>query len=142
MNSPDEFEDFSREAEEQRLQKSFKDFLIVPEIGGAQHTYHSNRRIPAEKAIDSGQIVEIAKDSALDDSRNDQNSVLVHRNTSNEITHIEIACTCGRKTVIRLESDSEHLSNDPTLTITDFDGQRETPPQSPLDTANKTSSPL
>lgn len=137
MIPPDEFQDFSREAEEQRLQKSFKDFLIVPEIGGSQHTYNSNRRIPAEKTVDSGQVVEIAKDSALDDSPHDQNSVLVHRNTNNEITHIEIACTCGRKTIIRLESDNEHIPHDPNLTITDFEGQQETTPQSPFGTENE-----
>lgn len=131
MIPPDDFQEFSWEAEDERLQKGFKDFLIVPEIGGSQHSYDSNRRIPAEHTTDSGQVVEIARDDSVDvPVQHDHNNILVHRNHDNEITHIEIVCTCGRKTLIRLESDDEHIPHEPNITVTNFDGRQEPPPSS------------
>lgn len=100
----DEFGEFSREAEEKRLKLLFRDFLIAPEISGSSRSYSANHRIPAEKVTDRGEVIEVARDP-IDDETHEDGTVLVHRDDDNMITRIEIVCSCGKRTIVRLEDD-------------------------------------
>ena len=101
----EDFHEFSREAEEERLQQHFRDFLIAPEIAGSSRTFSTSRRIPAERITDSGDVVEVSQE-VHEEEGHGESTVLVHRNDFNEITCIEIVCACGRNTMIRLEEEA------------------------------------
>lgn len=109
MNKHEEFYEFSREADDERLRQHFRDFLVMPEIAGAGRSQTASKLIPAERITDSGEIVEIAQGTELDEDDHAQSSVMIHRNEYNDITAIEIKCACGRATIIRLEQE---LSSD------------------------------
>lgn len=108
----DDFYEFSKEAEEEQLRQRFRDFLIAPEISGTHRTVSASKRIPAERITDSGEIVEVSQEIHDEEDHHSESSVVVHRNDANEITGIEILCSCGRRTTIRLENDPEHGQDD------------------------------
>lgn len=120
-NHEDEHNEFSREADEERLKLNFKDFLIAPEISGSSRSFSANRRIPAEKVTDRGEVVEIARDPLEEDADHQEAAVLVHRNDDNVITCIELVCSCGKRTLIRLEDDGSGPGDEGTQM--NFDGR-------------------
>ncbi len=105
MTVHDDFYEFSKDADDERLRQHFRDFLIAPEISGAGRSLSTSKRIPAERITDSGEIVEISQEEHGEGEEAHQNSVMIHRNEFNDITGIEILCACGRTTMIRLEND-------------------------------------
>lgn len=118
----DEFGEFSREAEEERLKLLFRDFLIAPEISGSTRSYSANHRIPAEKVTDRGEVVEVARDP-IDSNTHEEGTVLVHRDDDNMITRIEIVCSCGKRTIVKLEDDGSAPPDEANSTQMNFKGK-------------------
>ncbi len=121
MSENEDFYEFSKEADDERLRQHFRDFLIAPEISGAGRSVSTSKRIPAERITDSGEIVEVSQEMHEESEEHNQNSVLIHRNEFNEITAIDILCACGRTTKIRLEND---LSPEDIEQSKTFDGRQ------------------
>ena len=98
-------EEFSREEEENRQKKEFKDFLTVREISGTLTGIPQSSRIPAEVLIDKGGLVELAAEGHFhaEEREAEQPMVLIHRDENDEIESIEIMCTCGKRTHVRFK---------------------------------------
>ncbi|HYF04341.1 MAG TPA: hypothetical protein VEC36_13240 [Patescibacteria group bacterium] len=95
-------EEFSREEEERRQQKDFKDFLVVREIAGTASGIPQSSRIPAEMLIDTGGQVELSHEHDTEDEAS-KPTVLIHRDELDDIESIEVLCTCGKRTNIRFK---------------------------------------
>lgn len=96
-------ERFTREEEEARQQKDFKDFLLVREIAGTASGIPQSQRIPAELLIDTGGKVELSHEHDPIKDDDTKPTVLIHRDEHDEIESIEVMCTCGKRTHIRFK---------------------------------------
>ncbi len=105
--SNDNFTD-SPTDEELLLKKNFKDFLILPHISGKNTGVTSTNRIPGENVRNDSGYIEIS-DEIPDESNHNSGSstMLINRNSRNEITSIEILCKCGERTVINLDYEPD-----------------------------------
>lgn len=107
---------FSRQAEEQRLVHEFSDYLNVGEISGNKRGFRSGSVISGKHVIKSDNKIEIVKTDGLHDGHESEPmTVLLYRDEHNEITSIEVMCSCGKKTAIKLEyveSSDEELYGD------------------------------
>ncbi len=94
--------------EELLLKKNFKDFLILPNISGKLSGIANSNRIPSENVKQDTGFIEISDDMPDETNHNSGNStMLINRNSRNEITSIEILCKCGERTVINLDYEPD-----------------------------------
>lgn len=113
---PDDYE----KPNEEVLKKKFKDYLQIKNISGADSDIPHSSRIPAEKVRDSGVMMEILDDPAINDEQK-HSTVYVHKNESDEIEIIEVVCSCGKKTFISLQTPEEgQVSEYPDVGVHDF----------------------
>ncbi len=89
--------------EEKRRQENFNDFLDLPNIAGAAPGLSDSKRIPKEKLNERHSKIRIADDPKLHRHNDERSTVIVNRNENDEIVSIEVLCSCGEKTVIKLE---------------------------------------
>ncbi len=117
----EEFDEFSKEADEQRRRQNFKDFIVLSKISGPHSRQSHSARIPREQATDSGKVVEIAKVSHNDESTDLPGSnFVVNRNSSNDIVSIVVECSCGKKTIIRFDlEESEGTPEESDIQMTE-----------------------
>ena len=91
---------------EEILEKYFKDYLVLRKISGNFTKYPHSSRIPSNILSDSTSQVEINDDPELHDAQTKHNSsVVVYKNEEGDIEYIEIMCTCGNKTIIKMKYD-------------------------------------
>ncbi|HPI19973.1 MAG TPA: hypothetical protein PKY56_06335 [Candidatus Kapabacteria bacterium] len=94
--------------EELLLKKNFKDFLILPNISGKDSGIANSNRIPGENVKQDMGFIEISDEIPGETNHNSGNStMLINRNSRNEITSIEILCKCGERTVINLDYEPD-----------------------------------
>jgi len=94
--------------EELLLKKNFKDFLILPSISGKLSGIANSNRIPSENVKQVTGFIEISDEISDEANHNSGNStMLINRNSRNEITSIEILCKCGERTVIHLDYEPD-----------------------------------
>ncbi len=134
-----EWGDESFDEEEQRLQDGFKDFLNMPRISGLKKSFWDANKIPADRVARSKKSIEIKDMPEIDIESDDVNNlnystVLIHKNDSDEITSIDVICTCGNHTKLKFDYDSDgkkeivfkskvivkDSSKDPTVFSTDI----------------------
>lgn len=114
-----ESEDFTEEDE--RLQQGFKDFLIARKISGREHGYADANRIPGDKLIQHGEIVEINDDPRIEDeATHNASTVVVHRNEAGEIVFLDVICSCGRNTLIKLDFENTIEKDDVELSHVNY----------------------
>lgn len=113
---PDDYE----KPNEEVLKKKFKDYLQIKNISGADSDIPHSNRIPAEKVRDSGVMMEILDDPAINDEQK-HSTVYVHKNEIDEIEIIEVVCSCGKKTFISLKNTEEGQDSEyPDVGVHDF----------------------
>lgn len=109
-----EADDFTEE--EERLQDGFKDFLVARKISGREHGFADANRIPVDKLVQKGEIVEINDDPRIEDeAKHNASTVVVHRNEDGEIVYLDVICSCGRNTLIKLDFDNQIAKDDVEL---------------------------
>jgi hypothetical protein len=102
----DDFEKFTFEFRDEELKYKFKDYLIHKEISGTKRGYPHGTYIPSDMVEDTGKVVEVSREEQPEKQEDhDKNSILIHRNTDNEIESIEIICSCGKQTIVKLNYD-------------------------------------
>ncbi len=86
------------------LRSSFQDFNVMKNLEGVRRSFSSSR-IPAENITDSGKSIAIEDTTSHSSNHNinPQTTVLFHRDENDDVTQIEIICSCGEKTIIDLE---------------------------------------
>ncbi|OGU13931.1 MAG: hypothetical protein A2475_16155 [Ignavibacteria bacterium RIFOXYC2_FULL_35_21] len=113
---PEEYEKTTEEV----LKKKFKDYLQIRNISGVESDIPHSSRIPAEKVRDSGVMMEILDDPAINDEQK-HSSVYVHKNENGDIEIIEVVCSCGKKTFISLQTPEEGQDSEyPDVGVHDF----------------------
>lgn len=97
--------------EEEKLRELFNDFLILPRISGAKIVSHENR-IPKEKVQLRGRNIQIDAEPSKDSDKQQNTTVLINRNDNGDIESIEVNCSCGERTLIKLDySDTQKTEN-------------------------------
>lgn len=98
-------------SETERLSSNFKDFLELPRIAQGKPSKTKGNHIPSENLIIRKDKIEITDENLGNDKRS---TVLINRNEVGEIVGIEVLCTCGEKTIIKLEyeDDDQDTPND------------------------------
>jgi hypothetical protein len=96
-------------AEEEKQKKAkFKDFLYLPKIAGRKKGKYSTHLIPAEYLVEGSDTIEIVDDYSNDsEEEHKETRIITNKNSEGEIISIEVHCSCGNKTVIRLDYDEE-----------------------------------
>jgi len=94
--------------EQEMLRSKFKDYLQIKKISGKRKSAYSTSFIPSEKVIEKNEVVEIYDESYLYDK---PSMVITHRNSSGEIALIEVQCSCGKRTIIKISSEDNNNSN-------------------------------
>lgn len=90
--------------EDDRKKQSFKDFLILRKITGKRTGLPHTHRIPKEmlkEQISEVQVEDEPESDLTADTR--PSTVLIERNANNEIVSVEVLCTCGKRTKIKLD---------------------------------------
>lgn len=125
-----DFSEFSADAEHDRLQKDFQDFLVAKHISGKSQV-PDGHVIQSERTVDTGEKVEIGTLDSLDtskpgitDERGHAEQVVVRRDDQGNIESIELHCSCGKITRVQfVEEDSDsanELSARPVEDLEDF----------------------
>jgi hypothetical protein len=115
---PDDYDiaQYSRQAEEQRLVNEFADYLNIGEISGNKKGFRPGSVISNKHVIKSDNKIEIVKTDGLHDNHESEPmTVLLYRDEHDEIKSIEVMCSCGKKTTIKLEyveASNEELYGD------------------------------
>ena len=89
-----------------RLQNNFMDFLVLKNIAGRKKGFSYLNRIPSDALVDTGDVTEII-DYNEDGSEHKGSTIMIHKNNNEEISHIEVICTCGQRTLIKLDYEEE-----------------------------------
>lgn len=93
---------------EQALKTKFKDYLKAPNITGKAKSLTGTSRIPAEAIDDSSDILEIEIDESQKKSdKKHRSTIITHKNSDDVIAYIEVICSCGNKTAIKLDYGEE-----------------------------------
>jgi hypothetical protein len=114
VNTEAEFEEspFSPDAEQQRLQKNFKDYLIATAISGGKSGYHGSDRIPAEHLFISPGIIEVQSNEEVPDpdtGEHRKSQIVLQRDENDEVVAIEVRCSCGTITLIHLNPNDSDI---------------------------------
>ncbi len=113
-----DFSEFSSDAEHDRLQKDFKDFLVAKHISGKAQV-PDGHVISSDRTQDTGQKVEIGTIDSLDNSKTagitdkqeHAEQVIVRRDEEDNIESIELHCSCGKITKIEFVEDPNEESS-------------------------------
>ncbi|MGA2296150.1 MAG: hypothetical protein ABSG15_01200 [FCB group bacterium] len=92
--------------EEEELQNNFKDFMQLKKISGTASGMPHIGRIPSDQLVETDKTIEITDIPGYEEMEK-PSSVYLHKGENNEIEVIEITCTCGRKTFLRLDFDEQ-----------------------------------
>ena len=109
-------------ADEEILQKNFRDFLVVKKITGRFEGIGSDSRIPGERIIDSGKSIELSDDPNHEVKSDKKTTIAVHRNENGDISFIEVICSCGEKTTIALDFGENDATGDVDTDIVESEG--------------------
>lgn len=126
-----DFSEFSADAEHDRLQKDFQDFLVAKHISG-KSLVPDGHVIQSDRTVDTGEKVEIGTLDSLDtrkpnitDDSEHAEQVVVRRDDDGNIESIELHCSCGKITRVQfVEDDSEtadELTAMPRESLEEFD---------------------
>lgn len=97
---------FSTLREQERLQKNFKDYLVVGEIAGTLKGVPKGRLVQAESVLDAGGFIELQEPNEEGLSEHTTQAI-IHKNALGQIESVEILCSCGQKTRVILRFDEE-----------------------------------
>ncbi len=106
-----EFTDSYDIIEEDRIKDAFRDFLNVPKISGYEKGFSENNKIPNNKVKRTKNNIEI-KDIPLDEDELKEHlghysTVILHKNDADEITSIDVVCSCGNLTKVKFNYDED-----------------------------------
>ncbi len=91
-------------AREQALKTKFKDYLKAPNISGKARGISGTNRIPSEAVEQSKEILEIEIDESQKKSdKKHRSTIITHKSADDVIEYIEVICSCGNKTAIKLD---------------------------------------
>lgn len=100
----DEHERIMEEYEE-RNKRLFKDFLQLPKISGKRTSGVGKKRIAKEFVKDPKSKIKII--DPFQSEKHTQSAVVVNRRDDETIESIEVICSCGEKTYINFDYDSD-----------------------------------
>ncbi|NLO20359.1 MAG: hypothetical protein GX121_10895 [Ignavibacteria bacterium] len=104
----DDFQENEANEEANFLKQNFKDFLTLPRISGTHSVKADSNIISGDKIKADSGFIEIPDIVANElDANGESSTILVNRNSKNEITSIEILCKCGERTVIDFDYDPD-----------------------------------
>jgi hypothetical protein len=90
-----------------KMKENFRDYLILRNITGRQKGLFYHNIIPVDRISDSGKSVEVFDDRRIKDKIDKQKStVIVHKTNSDDVDLIEVLCSCGKRTYIKLDYEA------------------------------------
>lgn len=86
----------------EKLENSFKDFLIYPRISGKSQMRGDKTIIPNSNVVKSDKRVEIV-DAPKTKKKHNPSTILVNRDEIGDIDNVEIICECGDRILLKFE---------------------------------------
>lgn len=149
-----EFHDDYDKDEDERIKEAFRDFLNLPKITGLNKGFSEQNKIPYNYVKTTHKHVEI-KDIPTADDNDDPHlrhysTIILHKNDEEELTSIDVVCSCGNLTKIQFQFDGtandyivsssnviiKDSSKDPSLASTDVTAKMMESPENFIDDEN------
>lgn len=109
-----EFNDDYDKDEDERVKESFRDFLNIPKISGLNKGFSDQNKIPYNYVKKTHKHVEIKdlpiEGKDMDDKTGHYSTIILHKNEEDELTSIDVVCSCGNLTKVQFVFDGD--SND------------------------------